>query len=110
MFTKTELNKLKNKLMEEKEEIEKELKRHKDMPDFGSDVDSDEETDESEELSNQLALVQTYKNRMADINSALKKIQNGKYGICEKCKSEIALKLLQINPESRLCQKCKKAN
>lgn len=108
MIAKTELNKLKKKLAEEKEEIEKELKRHKNVPDFGSDTDPDEETDESGEFSNQLALFQTYKNRLADINLALKKIQNGKYGVCEKCKSEIALKLLQINPESRLCQECKK--
>ncbi len=110
MIAKTELNKLKKKLTEEKKEIEEKLKTHKKMPDFGSDTDPDEETDESGEFSNQLAIFQTYKNRLADVNLALKKIQNGKYGVCEKCKSAIALKLLLIDPESKLCQKCKKKN
>lgn len=108
MIKKNELENLKKKLLEEKAEIEKELKIHGNAPDFGSDVDPDEETDESGEFSNQLALVQTYKNRLADVNLALKKIQNSEYGVCEKCEAEISSELLKINPESRLCRKCKK--
>lgn len=106
---KKDLEQFKNQLEKEKKEIESELKKHKKMTRFGGTdtLDPDQETDESEEYANQLSIVQTYKNRMGDINSAFKKIKNGKYGICEKCKKEIAAKLLKINPESRLCQECK---
>lgn len=85
----------------------KELETHKGMPDFGSDVDTDEETDESEEYGNVMSIVQTLKNRLSDIETALKKINNGKYGICEDCGKKISEKLLEINPESKLCQECK---
>ncbi|MBI5306040.1 TraR/DksA family transcriptional regulator [Candidatus Wolfebacteria bacterium] len=107
-MNKNELEQLKNRLEKEKQEILKEIKSHKNMPDFGNDVDPDEETEESEEYGNILSVVQTYKERLSDIETALKKISNGKYGACEKCKKEISLKILKIDPESRLCQDCKK--
>jgi DnaK suppressor protein len=107
---KKDLQQFKNQLEKEKQEIEKELKKHRKMQRFGGTdiLDPDQETDESEEYVNQLSIVQTYKSRLADISLALKKIKNGNYGICEKCKKEISVKLLKINPESRLCQGCKK--
>lgn len=100
--------KFKQKLEKEKKEILEELKTHKDIADFGSDVDPDEETDESAEYGNIMSVVQTLKNRLVDIELALKKIKNGKYGVCEKCKKKISEKLLEIDPESRLCRECKK--
>ncbi len=107
---KKDLQQFKNQLDKEKQDIESELKKHKKMERFGGTdaLDIDQETGESEAYVNQLSVVQTYKNRLGDINSALKKLKNGKYGVCEKCKKEITPKLLKINPESRLCQECKK--
>lgn len=79
------------------------------MPDFGSDTDSgDEEADETEEFGTQLSIAQTYKEHLADVDVALKKIEKKKYGICEKCGGKISLDILEIAPESRLCQECKK--
>lgn len=103
-----EIQQFKKKLEKEKKDIEKELKKHQGVPDFGSDVDPDQETDESAAFGNQLSVVQTYKTRLADIEAALAKIQKNKYGFCEKCRKEISLKLLKASPESRLCQECKK--
>lgn len=100
---------LKQKLEQEKNDILSELKKHKKVPDFGSDVDVDEETDESGAFGNELSIFQTYKTHLADIETALGKIEKGNYGICEKCKKEISSELLNIDPESRLCQKCKKS-
>ena len=107
---KKDLQQFKNQLDKEKQDIESELKKHKEMQRFGGTdtLDMDQETDESEAYLNQLSVMQTYKNRLGDINSALKKVKNGKYGVCEKCKKEISMKLLKIDPESRLCQDCKK--
>ena len=105
MLEKQTVQKFKKKLEKEKKDIEAELKKHGQSPDFGNDIDSfEEETDESAEIGHQLSIAQTYKNRLADIDSALGKIQKGKYGICEKCGKEISLKVLEASPESRLCQ------
>ena len=108
MIDKKTTEQFKKKLEEKKLDIEKELKSHKDFPDFGSDVDPDEETDETAAFGNQLSVNQTMKVHLADIDFALRKIREGKYGVCEKCKKEISLEILEVDPESRLCRECKK--
>jgi DnaK suppressor protein len=46
---------------------------------------------------------------MDKIELALKKIDDGSYGICEECEEMIALKRLQARPEAPLCIGCKEA-
>ncbi len=95
--------------MKIREAIRERIKKLYKIPDFGSDVDSgDEETDEAEEFGNQLSIAQNYKEQLVDVNSALKKMENKKYGVCEKCGKKISLDVLEIVPESRLCKACKK--
>lgn len=108
MIDEKTIEQFKKKLEGKKREIENGLKSHKDFPDFGSDVDPDEETDETAAFGNQLSVNQTLKGHLVDIDSALRKIQEGKYGVCEKCKKEIPLEILEVDPESRLCRECKK--
>lgn len=109
MINKEDIKKLKDKLEEEKATLGKEVAELKVVPDFGSDVDaSDEETDESQAYGNQLAIMQTFKERLADIEFALDKMEKGTYGVCEKCGKEISLEVLEASPESRLCQTDKK--
>ncbi|PIR44245.1 conjugal transfer protein TraR [Candidatus Wolfebacteria bacterium CG10_big_fil_rev_8_21_14_0_10_31_9] len=108
-MNKEDLQKFKERLEKEKEELEKGVEKLKIASDFGDDTDSlEEETNESEEYGNQLALAQTFKEKVADINLALKKIEKGTYGICEKCGLEISLNILEVNQASRLCGACKK--
>ena len=102
-----DLQKLKEKLEKEAGEIEVELSSLKKHTDFGHSVDMEEETDDTEEFTNNLERTDVFKNRLADIELALDKINKGAYGTCENCKKEIILKLLEINPESRLCKECK---
>jgi len=40
------------------------------------------------------------------IKAALKRIDEGEYGICESCGDEIAVERLQILPETTFCVKC----
>lgn len=99
----------KNQLIRLKGGIESRIKKLYKVPEFGSDVDSgEEESNESEEFGNQLSVAQTYKERLADIDTALGKIEKKKYGICEKCGKKISLDVLKVAPESRLCKECKK--
>lgn len=41
------------------------------------------------------------------ISDALKKIEEGTYGICESCGKEIAYERLEAVPTARLCVECK---
>lgn len=42
-----------------------------------------------------------------DIADALRKFQNGTYGLCEECGQEIDVKRLEVNPFARYCIACK---
>lgn len=41
------------------------------------------------------------------IDTALEKIDNGTYGICEACGKEIDIKRLQVRPVTTMCIECK---
>ncbi len=45
---------------------------------------------------------------IVEIDEALKRIQEGRFGICEMCQSKISKARLGIIPYARLCIKCKK--
>lgn len=46
----------------------------------------------------------TYLNK---VEAALKKIDNGEFGICENCGEEISIKRLEARPVTTLCIRCK---
>ncbi len=104
-MTQEKINHYKGELEKERTLILSEIKKNEKPVDFGSDVDHfDEETDEAEEVGNQLAVAQDLKTRLDDIEVALEKIREGRYGICEKDGEEIEEEILDIDPESRLCK------
>lgn len=41
------------------------------------------------------------------IDRALKKIEDGSFGICENCEEPISVKRLEARPETTLCIRCK---
>src|SRR3989344_6844747 len=48
------------------------------------------------------------KQRLAEVESALKNIDNGKYGICENCGKKISPARLEALPTANLCLECEK--
>lgn len=44
--------------------------------------------------------------RRSQVKAALKSIEAGTYGVCNKCSDEISLKRLEVRPESPLCIEC----
>lgn len=48
-------------------------------------------------------------NRLKLINSALSRIQQGKYGLCIKCGKRIPQERLEIMPYALMCVECKTA-
>ena len=115
------LDKLKTKLEESKETIENELKKfaekNKEIKDdwntrypkhskgTGSQA-LEEEADKVEEYANTLPIEHSLELQLRDINLALKKIKQGKYGICEKCGKKIRIERLEVYPEARFCSEC----
>src|SRR3990167_9658898 len=96
MISAADQEKLKQLLLRDKARLEKEVKslRSRESRDFGEDTTYDageEESDESEERVTHEAISETLKPRLDDINKALRKMEQGQYGRCEKCGKEIAL-------------------
>ena len=105
----SKIEQYKKLLEKEQVELTKEANSDQKPEDFGADLDhGDEEANEAESFSNQLAEAQGLKERINEIDIALNKIRAGKYGLCENCGKEIEGVVLDISPESRLCQSCKK--
>jgi len=120
---KSLLQKLKQKLEQEKATIEKQLKSfaredkklkgdwdtlfpHWDGEAGGAGLEK--AADEVEEYSTLLPIEYNLELKLKNIDLALEKIKKGKYGICEKCGRKIDEKRLKIYPEARFCLKCKK--
>jgi len=45
--------------------------------------------------------------RLRDVEDALKRIDDGNYGICEGCECQIPKKRLEVFPAARYCIECK---
>ena len=106
---KEKIEAIKNELEDEKAMLEVKIDALEGGEDFGSDVDSlEEETDESEAWGNQTSAAQVLRARLADIETALEKIEKGTFGVCEECGEAMGADLIQIDASSRLCRPCKK--
>lgn len=102
-MNKTFLKKIKALLLEQKEEVVKAAAQ-----DLVVDTDGDE-TDEIQanqliELNHQLIVRSTAK--MSQIDAALKRIEDGTYGLCQDCEESIPEKRLLSNPHFQTCVSC----
>ena len=76
-------------------------------PDHASDnaaVDTDVREQEGHDVIQ--AEVETLEQRLTDINEALERIEQGRYGYCAKCGKEIPAGRLQLVPEAKYCVDC----
>ncbi|KKW45542.1 MAG: hypothetical protein A3A43_02050 [Candidatus Liptonbacteria bacterium RIFCSPLOWO2_01_FULL_56_20] len=98
------------KLEQEKKRLIKAIKTAEKPENFGNDTDAfDEEADEAEAFASGMAISQTLRDRVNEIDLALARIRSGAYGVCTNCKQTISEKLLEIVPESSWCEQCKKS-
>jgi DnaK suppressor protein len=61
------------------------------------------------ERSEAATLATKLRGHLGDVELALKKIEDGTYGICEHCQQEIAESRLEAIPAGRLCMNCASA-
>ena len=71
------------------------------MADIGSDNYEQEFT---------LNLIQSEREELKAIDSALEKIETGTYGSCENCEDEIPRSRLKVIPHARLCISCQRSH
>lgn len=108
-MNKEKIEAIKNELEDEKAALEVKIDTLEGGEDFGSDIDSlEEEADESEAWGNQTSASQVLRERLADIELALGKIEKGTFGKCEECGEDISMDMLEVNSTSRLCRTCKR--
>lgn len=110
------LKTIENNLTTEKKNLEEQLKEF--APPEGADAyevnfpqvgdKEDENAAEVDTYSTNLTLERTLRSAVRDIDSALKRIQNGTYGFCKYCDKEIDIKRLLARPVSSACIECKK--
>jgi len=67
----------------------------------------EEEATESLELERRLALEKQVREQLAEVESALQKFEEGKYGLCEGCGQPIDPARLEALPQAKLCLSCK---
>ena len=63
----------------------------------------EEEATETADLENMMAQEQCVIDQLANIDIALKKIDLGTFGICEKCGQPIEVVRLEVMPTAKLC-------
>lgn len=112
------INYIKDKLLEEKAKLEKELgqfsqrsEHQRDdfqstFPDYGDK--EDDNAVEVADFSTRLSLEDNLESKLQEVNKALKRIEDGVYGICENCHEEIPEERLKVFPSAALCIKCGK--
>jgi DnaK suppressor protein len=53
-----------------------------------------------------LALRRRNQGRLQQVEAALRRVENGTYGICARCEEEISRARLTVRPETPLCVEC----
>lgn len=112
-----DIEKQKNNLLTEEKMLVEELSKiglydretntwnptHADMP--NEEVfDQDTQADAFEEFEENTSTGEILQERLTDVRDALKKIEEGKYGICEKTGEAIEEDRLIANPAARTCK------
>jgi DnaK suppressor protein len=106
---KLDAKKIKNALLKQKEELEKELKSQKSPiseHENSSFADSSDLATHDTDLSNDLSVKQIKLRQYQNIIDALERVDEEDFGSCEDCGVEIGAKRLEVYPATRLCVAC----
>jgi DnaK suppressor protein len=109
-LTKKELKKFQELLEDKRKSV---LERARQMLSEGTTLDTNDLPDEMDLASSEY--IQSFefrlrgreKSLLSKLDLALKKIDDGTFGICEVCEEPIGKKRLEARPETSLCIKCK---
>jgi RNA polymerase-binding protein DksA len=113
---KKDLDELKNALLKEKEELEKNLgkiARPVDVEegDFETSfeelgTDKDDNATEVDQYTQNLSVETALEKKLQEIIEALSRMEKGTYGKCENCGKDIPLERLKAYPSAKTCLDC----
>jgi DnaK suppressor protein len=95
-----------NRLIQEKEQITAELVNLREFLQAEVDVEPDEGDSEVFEREKNAALIAVLERRLVDIDTALKSMEKGQYGVCQRCGKPIEPGRLEVKPDATLCMNC----
>lgn len=112
---KSTLNKIKDELIKEKERLEKELSQFAQKSKHGFRVffknfgsKEDDHVASVATMDNDISLEKNLEKSLVEVDKALKKVEQGQYGICESCGKKIKPQRLKIFSAATTCVNCGK--
>lgn len=72
------------------------------------DVDAEEGDPDLAEREKNLALLTVLERKLESVNMALRAMDKGRYGICERCGNPIDPARLEVRPDATLCLDCQR--
>ncbi len=109
-MNKEELEEFKRILLERKEQISKNIQESKNEIGELQSSDASDEADFatiSSDSAIEEAISKKQEKELEEIEYALKKIEDGTYGICEMCEEPIGIERLKVKPQARYCIVCR---
>lgn len=97
---------MKDQLEKQRREATAELERLREFMQGEVDVDAEEGDPDLFEREKVAALIMAQERRLEAVERALKAIETGVYGICERCRQPIPHERLEARPEAVLCITC----
>ncbi len=94
------------KLIEERNRITGALERLREAMKVEVDVDADEGDPDLIEREKNVVLVAQLERKFEGVEAALRLIEKGRYGTCERCGKEIPTERLEVRPDATLCVGC----
>ncbi len=104
-MTKTELNKYKKILETKQEELER-IVRNRDAITIEKSADALDEVQHAAERELAIRNLDRESNLLRNVRSALRRINDGSFGVCLHCEEEISPKRLAAVPWTALCIQC----
>ncbi len=107
MTDKRDFSQLRQRLLEEEKRLIQEIEHLETaLKDGEVEIELDEGDPEIMEREKNVVLLSALKDRLDSVRYALRAMDRGTYGICERCGAEIPIERLEIYPDATLCVKC----
>jgi RNA polymerase-binding protein DksA len=95
-----------HKLLDEQKSTRRALERLREALREEVDVDAEEGEPDLIEREKNVALVSQMEYKLEGIDAALRALDKGTYGLCERCGKEISMERLEVKPDATLCVQC----
>jgi RNA polymerase-binding protein DksA len=90
----------------DREQILVQLRALREAVQIEVDTDPDEGDPDLHEREKNMSLIAALQSELASVESALRAIKRGTYGICERCGMAIPPERLEVRPEATFCVRC----